>query len=705
MADTDFWKQDKPATEVNTIRAGVAGPMGASDEEIDREMASTRDQLAQTTDPANRAMLEEYLAHSALNRSRPQPGGQPSSNAWWAQDRPAGQGTLPAGTQPSSAGAGRGVVNPPLATNPAPEPAPASSPFGDPLGTVAPEILAAASPPASSDAGGGRGFVNPPQVGEAAPQRDVGFWESAGRGWGKAGATSLKVVDLASAAPVVVAENLKNMITGGDSTSAQDAFFRNFVDPTQHAIDWYALKPDEKQGFLGKVGEALGGMAQDLPLMIASGGAAAPETAALHNPTIARFIENATSRGFDAMRLIMVKAGTEKAQQVLDAGGTPEQAIKSATTAALITGFQGVMPMSAQGPWWQRFLTGIPVGPVQSEAGRVVQNAGDPEALHRDFDPADAAASAVTNAVASTAMGHAAQGRTPDRIALGYDPITGKKPVAAAVDEAFPAEPGAKPVQPGQAQPATAPAVKPDVASQLDAIRPLRDRVQRLRAAGEKTIADELERRANTQAAEVELQGMPDASPAFQDYYRSLRVAGTAPAEAGTRAGMLDAFEQSAQDAGFPEGAVQPAIDKANALPLDKVPGFLDSYAQALGKRGLGDAPQPGELTRTIGAAGEQAMQRSLDTVYPQRLTPEHQQASDMLAAIDAGGIPLNPAKLRKIAEGWASRSTPTRARKRPSRGSARQSTVSHRAARSTPAVTCTSPPSTSRCIRQPRAP
>jgi hypothetical protein len=59
--------------------------------------------------------------------------------------------------------------------------------------------------------------------------------------------------------------------------------------------------------------------------MMASGGAAAPEMLAAHNPTIARFIETAASRGFDAMRPIMVKSGTEKAEQVLNAGGTPER--------------------------------------------------------------------------------------------------------------------------------------------------------------------------------------------------------------------------------------------------------------------------------------------------------------------------------------------------------------------------------------------
>jgi hypothetical protein len=121
-------------------------------------------------------------------------------------------------------------------------------------------------------------------------------------------------------------------------------------------------------------------------------------------------------------------------------------------------------------------------------------------------------------------------------------------------------------VQPGQAQPARepAPAAQPDIIKQLEAIRPLRDRAQRLRDAGEKVVADELERRANTQAADVELQGMPDASPVFQGHYRALRLAGTAPAEAATRAGMLDAFEQSAKEAGFPEQATRAAADKAS---------------------------------------------------------------------------------------------------------------------------------------------
>jgi hypothetical protein len=351
--------------------------------------------------------------------------------------------------------------------------------------------------------GAGRGFVNPGDV----AQREVGFAESAGRGWGRSGAESGKTVGLIAAAPLVVGEKLKSLITGSNSTTAQDAVFRNLVDPAQSAVDWYALKPDEKQGFLGKVGDALGAMAQDLPQMLVSGGATAEKALVQYTPTVARFIESIASKGFDAMRPIMIKAGTEKAQQVLDAGGTPQQAVNSAATAALLTGFQGMMPMSAEGSWWQRFLTGLPVGPVQGDAARVVQNAADPAALHRDFDPAEAAAGAVTNAVASTAMGHSAPGRAPDRIALGYDPMTGKRPTAAAVDAAFPAEPGTRPVQPGQGVPARD--VAADITAKLDAIRPLQERAKALREAGEDVVADEIDRRANTQAADIELQAHP----------------------------------------------------------------------------------------------------------------------------------------------------------------------------------------------------
>jgi hypothetical protein len=447
MAKTfSFEEAQAPPTEEATIRAGVSGPMGATDADIDQEASATRAQLATTANPDDKQMLEQHLAATEANRAPKMPfsfeeASKPATTFSFDEARTAKQPLL-ADVQPSNAGAGRGRVNPSMAITPRDE-----QPLGDPMGTGAAEIMASAQP---RDAGAGRGFVNPGDV----PKREVGFAESAGRGWGRAGAETAKAMNLAAAAPVVVAEKLKNLITGSDSTSAQDAVFRNLVDPTQRAVDWYALKPDEKQGFLGKVGDALGAMAQDLPQMLAAGGATAPGALAQHAPTVARFVESIASKGFDAMRPIMVKAGTEKAQQVLDAGGTPQQAVNSAATAALLTGFQGMMPMSAEGSWWQRFLTGLPVGPVQGDAARVVQNAADPAALHRDFDPAEAAAGAVTNAVASTAMGHSAPGRAPDRIALGYDPMTGKRPTAAAVDAAFPAEPGTRPTQPGQAVPA-----------------------------------------------------------------------------------------------------------------------------------------------------------------------------------------------------------------------------------------------------------
>jgi hypothetical protein len=241
MADNAFWKQDKPATEENVIRAGVAGPMGATDAELDRESAATRENIAQVTNPQDRAMLEEHLSDVQRNRARPQPGEAPAGDAWWAKDKPAAQRDLPAGVTASTAGAGRGSVNPQPAG-----PVEAPAPLGNPMGTGADEILAAAAPSSAAPA---------PQ---GPPQREVGFVESAGRGWGRAGASTAKTMSLAVAAPVVVAQKLKNLFTGSDDTGMQDAVFRRFVDPNDNAVNWYALKPEEKQGFLGKVGEAVG---------------------------------------------------------------------------------------------------------------------------------------------------------------------------------------------------------------------------------------------------------------------------------------------------------------------------------------------------------------------------------------------------------------------------------------------------------------
>jgi hypothetical protein len=501
------------------------------------------------------------------------------------------------------AGSGRGFVNPPDADPSAPLAQPAGSVYTppdqdvDPMGSGGPEIMQALQQ--RGDAGAGRGFVNPP---DAAQPQSVGLLESIGRGFGRAGAETARLPSLVASAAGVAWDKLASAVTGTEQTGAQDWMFRNLVDPRQEAVDWYALGPDQKQTFLGKIGDSIGAMAQDLPLMIASGGAKQRMEIAQQFPTMARYLENAFSSGYDAMRPIMVKSGLEKAKQVLDSGGTTAQAMTSATTAAMWTGLSGGQPMSAEGTLLQRMATGVPAGMAQEEAGRVVQNAADPTGMQRPFDPAEMLAGGATNAIAAGAMGHAEPGRAPDRIDLGYDPLTGKTPVADAVQGIGAQVPR---LEPGQAQPAA------------------RDHIADIFNAG--SVED-----AAQSALNVAMEPVTQKSVA--DEIRAIRPAKPVLNESNTDVGA------ASEVPGVPAGAGRSGSADAGA-GVDLRMGDDGSAARAVDTAGM-----------VRKAAAEPV--RVGDERGTEAVAPELQSARTLIDAVDSGGIPLNPAKLRSVAEG-----------------------------------------------------
>jgi hypothetical protein len=480
------------------------------------------------------------------------------------------------------AGAGRGFTNPPAADPSAPLAQPAGTKYTAPelpldAETSGPAELAQALQ-ASPDAGAGRGFVNPPAAGE--PMRDVGVLESLGRGAGRAGAVTAEVPSLLVAAGGVAYDKLKGLVTGNTETGAQDWIFRNLVDPMQQKVDWYALGPNDKQNFLGKVADSIGSTLMDLPLMIASGGTSESQQLAEHAPGLAKFLADVTGRGFDAMRPLMVKAGTEKAKQVLDAGGTTAQAVNSGTVAALWTGLTGAQPMSAAGSLARRVATGVPVGMVQEEAGRVIQNAADPEQLQQPFDVANMAAGGATNAVMAAGLGHA-QPQAHGEVAR--DPVADLFGASTVEDAAQAAARLAEPEQ----QPARASqGAAADVATEMRAIRP----EQPVELAQEEGDADVSE--------PADIPAVPAGGGGV----------GSADAGAGLGAGV--------------------GPDRAGGAAVD---------AAGLGRQAAAGAAPVADRGDT-GAVGP--------------VPPELQAARDTIGAVDAGGIPLNPAKLRAVAEG-----------------------------------------------------
>jgi hypothetical protein len=327
---------------------------------------------------------------------------------------------------------------------------------GDPMGSGFADTSGA--PDNAPQAGGGRGFVNPPAVDA---KRDVGFAEAAGRGWGESGAKSAKYIAAAATAVPVIAESIINAVKqplGGKADYAwQDAAFRQLVDPAQNAIDYYSLQHDEQMDVASKIAHGVGGLLQDLPAIIASGGLSGMPTLAAKNPGVLEFIGSSLSRGFDAMRPIILKAAGEKADQVLQAGGSHEQAVASALTAGMWAGVTGAVPMSMQGNRIVRAATGLPVGISTGEAGRVVQNAVDPAEMQAPFDPANVVVEGVQGSMLAAAMpGHAQPRRPQETAARVMEAGTVDEAIATATKES------AQPSAPSNA-----------VRAQMLAVRPL----------------------------------------------------------------------------------------------------------------------------------------------------------------------------------------------------------------------------------------
>jgi hypothetical protein len=147
-------------------------------------------------------------------------------------------------------------------------------------------------------------------------------------------------------------------------------------------------------------------------------------------------------------------------------------------------------------------------------------------------------------------------------------------------------------------------------------------RIKALRAAGENNVADVLEKRVNTVAAETELpnfQGEPYYGPAFEQHYRGLRAGGLKPAEASSRAAMFSGFTDVAEQAGMTPKAIQAAIDAAGKKPLDEVPAFLDRFTATITGKGMGTPVQAGSVAGAVSGAGDAALGKAVDTLYGEK--------------------------------------------------------------------------------------
>lgn len=162
-------------------------------------------------------------------------------------------------------------------------------------------------------------------------------------------------------------------------------------------------------------------------------------------------------------------------------------------------------------------------------------------------------------------------------------------------------------------------------------------RIKMLRDSGETATADLMQQKHDTATAaesvDGELQRMP-GNPEFQASYRQMRTAGIKPVEAAARSAVATSYQSLVATAGIPEKAAAVALEKAATLPLDQVPGFFAKFTAGLVSRGLGQ-PFDGMdgMASGLEAARDDAIEAAMGTGY--QSANEIQQTMDDVMALE----------------------------------------------------------------------
>jgi hypothetical protein len=239
-------------------------------------------------------------------------------------------------------------------------------------------------------------------------RRDVGAGESFVRGAkGAAYDTAAFAGKLLGAAPIAY-DAAKSALTGTPSTDAQDAYFKQFVDPAEGQVHEAAINPaTEKQGFGAQIAGAGGQIAVDLPAMIATGG----ESAAAEAAGPMTRILNTVAHGAKATLVPGTRHAADDAQDLLAQGKTGMEAAAGAARTLATDIAINSAPIAAKGDLLTRVATGAAVGGATQEASRELHNAFADEQHQEAFDPMKLAVGAVQGAATAGVLGERASVR------------------------------------------------------------------------------------------------------------------------------------------------------------------------------------------------------------------------------------------------------------------------------------------------------
>ena len=192
---------------------------------------------------------------------------------------------------------------------------------------------------------------------------------------------------------------------------AGDWWRENMVNNAYDRAKQMQIDPQtETTGLGGRVAQAVGGLAFDMPAMLATGGIgeAAPAAA-----TVGGIVRNAAANATKAMAVPAVVNAESTGRRVIEQGGTPLEAGKAQAGSIASTILSGAVPFNAPGGVLSRVVQGAATAPVSGAAGRAIENATLPNNMQQPYTAEDAAVSAITGGAMAGAMGPRVASRVP----------------------------------------------------------------------------------------------------------------------------------------------------------------------------------------------------------------------------------------------------------------------------------------------------
>ena len=208
-------------------------------------------------------------------------------------------------------------------------------------------------------------------------------------------------INIVGGAVPVLYDQAKSLFTGKQTTAAQDAWFRNTVDPLTSQDDAFQLA--KNAGLPEKIAHTFGDTIGIISEAVLTGGESAPLDAAKSGADAAKA---AIEHGTKAMSVPATQAAIDTGQKVYAQTGDAKKAIKAAQVQWLVTSAGGYVPLSAGGSLPSRLVQGGVAGTISGEAGREAMNTVLPPDMQQQFEPENMTMEALSGAVMGGFGGH-----------------------------------------------------------------------------------------------------------------------------------------------------------------------------------------------------------------------------------------------------------------------------------------------------------